>query len=639
MAEETDMDTMFEDLMKLGASASVQVIHRWLEHHRLDGVITVLNEAISQNSDLNCNSEDSKPAASAANMQPPPVKPLVPTKAPAAEALPVPGTSSRPAKLYDADSVNPAQLPEQLLTKPDPVFHGERDERKREAAELYDFAMQVHYDPLTSGLESETHFRVEEKQVIAGRYVVIQYLGSGTFCHTVQCEDLRGIGRHRFVCVKISKNTKDIFDQNLWEVKLLKLLANKMTRDESERLPELLNVFYFRETLFIVYELLRDNLYHIYKYIEECKLPKYFTVERLKHVAYQCLCTLACLHKHDVIHCDLKPENILISSLTSCQIKVIDYGNAYLHHDQRCSYVQSRAYRAPEVVLGLPYSPKVDLWSLGCILMELFTGKLLFDNRSVQALLCSHIAVLGPFPKNLLREGCLTDHYFPDHSESAQLKLGLVGKHDGRICRLKPKRTSIASILASHACDDVQLVNFITQLMNPDPKERPSAADALNHPWLANLDPKCTPYRLTDADVKGEAGLRLLQKYTSLNNVDQQSSGSRHGSGGMANMEEEMPGPATPTAFREQCYLNRERMEKKRARKSGASRLGNSDMPNLDHMVISPSTLEGKKYPTLVIVRGCASGVYMAAQPALPRLAADTRLVDFHGGTVQVFGR
>jgi hypothetical protein len=59
---------------------------------------------------------------------------------------------------------------------------------------------------------------VEEKQVIAGRYVVIQYLGSGTFCHTVQCEDLKGEGENRFVCVKISKNTKDILDQNLWEV-------------------------------------------------------------------------------------------------------------------------------------------------------------------------------------------------------------------------------------------------------------------------------------------------------------------------------------------------------------------------------------------------------------------------------------
>ena len=78
------------------------------------------------------------------------------------------------------------------------------------------------YDPLTSGLESESHFHVEEKQIIAGRYLVIQYLGSGTFCHTVQCEDLKGEGAHRFVCVKISKNTKDILDQNLWEVSCIR---------------------------------------------------------------------------------------------------------------------------------------------------------------------------------------------------------------------------------------------------------------------------------------------------------------------------------------------------------------------------------------------------------------------------------
>ena len=114
---------------------------------------------------------------------------------------------------------------------------------------------------------------------------------------------------------------------------------------------------------------------HIYKYIEECQLPKYFTTDRLREVARQCLQTLAVLHAREVIHCDLKPENILISSLTACAVKVIDYGNAYLHHDQRCSYVQSRAYRAPEVVLGHPYSPKVDLWSLGCILMELLTNR------------------------------------------------------------------------------------------------------------------------------------------------------------------------------------------------------------------------------------------------------------------------
>lgn len=66
-----------------------------------------------------------------------------PAVAPAAEALPVPGTSSRPGKLYDTEALTVQQVPEILLTKPDPIFHGERDERKRESSQLHDFAMQA----------------------------------------------------------------------------------------------------------------------------------------------------------------------------------------------------------------------------------------------------------------------------------------------------------------------------------------------------------------------------------------------------------------------------------------------------------------------------------------------------------------
>ena len=124
--------------------------------------------------------------------------------------------------------------------------------------------------------------------------------------------------------------------------------------------------------------------------------------------------------------------------------------------------------------------------------------------------------------------------------------------------------------------------------MQLDPKERPSATTALKHPWLQR-ETACEPYTLTEADTKGEAGLRLLAKYTSLNNVAEAGGRGFASGSGLANMEEEMPGPATPQAFREQCYLNRERLEKKRARKSGSSKLGggSGEMPNLDHMVIS----------------------------------------------------
>lgn len=94
----------------------------------------------------------------------------------------------------------------------------------------------------------------------------------------------------------------------------------------------------------------------------------------VQSITIQCLEALNFLHGLGLIHCDLKPENILIKSYSRCEIKVIDLGSSCFETDHLCSYVQSRSYRAPEVILGLPYDKKIDIWSLGCILAELCSG-------------------------------------------------------------------------------------------------------------------------------------------------------------------------------------------------------------------------------------------------------------------------
>lgn len=94
----------------------------------------------------------------------------------------------------------------------------------------------------------------------------------------------------------------------------------------------------------------------------------------MQSIAIQCLEALQFLHGLGLIHCDLKPENILVKSYSRCEVKVIDFGSSCFQTDHLCSYVQSRSYRAPEVILGLPYDKKIDIWSLGCILAELCTG-------------------------------------------------------------------------------------------------------------------------------------------------------------------------------------------------------------------------------------------------------------------------
>lgn len=159
-------------------------------------------------------------------------------------------------------------------------------------------------------------------------------------------------------------------------------------------------------------ELLRDNLYEFYKYNRESGDELYFNIPRLKSIALQILQALDHLHQMNLIHCDLKPENILIKSYSRCLIKVIDLGSSCFISDHLSSYVQSRSYRAPEVILGLPYGQKVDIWSVGCILAELFTGQVLFLNDSLATLLARVHAIIGPVPEHMLNNAIYNWRYY-----------------------------------------------------------------------------------------------------------------------------------------------------------------------------------------------------------------------------------
>ena len=97
----------------------------------------------------------------------------------------------------------------------------------------------------------------------------------------------------------------------------------------------------------------------------------------------QVLHSLRYLQKHAIVHCDLKPENILLCTPGRSAVKVIDFGSSCYTTDHLSSYVQSRSYRAPEVVLGVPYNAKIDVWSLGCVLAELSARRVLFVHDSV----------------------------------------------------------------------------------------------------------------------------------------------------------------------------------------------------------------------------------------------------------------
>lgn len=337
------------------------------------------------------------------------------------------------------------------------------------------FSLKIVYQAGKTGFEPTNDFPIRMNDIIAGRYQVVAYLGSAAFSRAVQCVDHK-TGDH--VCVKIIKNNKDYFDQSLDEIKLLHFIQTKGDCDAYNVL-RMLDFFYFKEHLFIVCELLRENLYEVYKYNRQSQRDLYFTIPRLQKVAKQCLVGLKYIHGLNLMHCDLKPENILIKSYSKCMIKIIDFGSSCFTSDQLSSYVQSRSYRAPEVVLGHQYDQRIDMWSLGCILAELWTGKVLFQNDSVPTLLAKHIGIVGVSHKDCewIRAAPLVDDFFTPAGVLYEKK----GATGTTVEYIYPKRTSLKRRVI---CDDTQFVDFIKQLLKINPAERLTSSEALNHPWF-----------------------------------------------------------------------------------------------------------------------------------------------------------
>jgi serine/threonine protein kinase len=139
--------------------------------------------------------------------------------------------------------------------------------------------------------------------------------------------------------MKIIENNKDYFDQSVDEIKLLRYINANCENLDDKYLLKLYDYFYHKEHLFIVTELLRDNLYEYGKYNREVEKKVYFNVARLQKITKQILTALDFIHGLRLIHCDLKPENILLKQANKSGIKIIDYGSSCMHNQRIYTYI------------------------------------------------------------------------------------------------------------------------------------------------------------------------------------------------------------------------------------------------------------------------------------------------------------
>ncbi|KAI4133984.1 MAG: hypothetical protein LQ347_001902 [Umbilicaria vellea] len=333
------------------------------------------------------------------------------------------------------------------------------------------------------------------------RYLILDVLGQGTFGQVVKCQNLK---TQEVVAVKVVKNRTAYFNQSMMEVSVLDLLNGKLDKNDDHHLLRLKDTFIHRQHLCLVFELLSVNLYELIKQNQFRGLST--TLVRV--FAQQLLNGLSLLNKARLIHCDLKPENILLKNLESPIIKIIDFGSACDERQTVYTYIQSRFYRSPEVLLGLPYSSAIDMWSLGCIVVELFLGLPLFPGSSEYNQVSRITEMLGLPPTWMLEAGKQSGEFFEKtHDEygrrSYRLKtMEQYSREHGS--KEQPSKkyfqaTALPEIIRSYSMprknmkqaeidremnNRVAFIDFVRGLLNINPLERWTPQQAKLHPFI-----------------------------------------------------------------------------------------------------------------------------------------------------------
>ncbi|KAL6247952.1 serine/threonine protein kinase, CMGC, dual-specificity [Rhinocladiella similis] len=312
-------------------------------------------------------------------------------------------------------------------------------------------------------------YNITEGDHLAYRYEVVDVLGKGSFGQVVRCVDHKtGV----LVAVKIIRNKKRFHQQALVEVNILQ----KLKEWDPHKKYSVVNFdqsFYFRGHLCISTDLLGMNLYEFIKAHDF----RGFSLKLIRRFTKQLLQTLILLQQHKVIHCDLKPENILLAHPVHSEIKVIDFGSSCFENEKVYTYIQSRFYRSPEVILGMSYGMPIDMWSVGCILAELYTGYPIFPGENEQEQLACIMEVFGPPEKHLIEKSSRKKLFF-DSMGKPRLTVSSKGR------RRRPSSKDLRQVLK---CDDEAFLDFIAKCLRWDPSRRMNPVEANKHEFITGV--------------------------------------------------------------------------------------------------------------------------------------------------------
>jgi len=321
------------------------------------------------------------------------------------------------------------------------------------------------------------------------RYEILKVIGKGSFGSVIKAYDHK---TQVHVALKIIRNEKRFHRQAAEEVRILEHLR-KQDKENTYNIIHMLEHFQFRNHMCITFELLSINLYEL---IKKNKFQG-FSLQLVRKFAHSMLQCLESLYRNKIIHCDLKPENVLLKQQGRSGIKVIDFGSSCYEHQRIYTYIQSRFYRAPEVVLGARYGMPIDMWSFGCILSELLTGYPLFPGEDEGDQLACVIEVLGMPPERLLTSSKRAKNFisskgYPRYCTVTNLPDGSTVLTGGRSRHGKTRGPPASKdfVTALKGCDDPLFIDFLKKCLEWDPNQRMIPSQALRHPWLRRRLPR-----------------------------------------------------------------------------------------------------------------------------------------------------
>ncbi|KAI8909598.1 kinase-like domain-containing protein [Gorgonomyces haynaldii] len=330
--------------------------------------------------------------------------------------------------------------------------------------------------------DHEGYYRIILGEQIDGRYRVEAILGKGVFSTVARAKDKEG----NPVAVKFVRNNDTMYKAGLKEIQILKKLREN-DPDDKMHVIRLKRHFMHKHHLCMVFESLDLNLRDLLKkYGKNVGLK----MKPIRLYSHQLFSALVLLKKCEILHADIKPDNILVSP-DRMTIKLADFGSASdVTENEITPYLVSRFYRAPEIILGLTYGTPIDVWSVGCTLYELATGKLLFNGRNNNHMLQKMMHVMGKMPRRLQRQGQFSPMHFDQQfnflyqdvdkiSQKSIIRTQTINKPVEDLKSLIPISDEF------ERQDTLHLIDLLDKCLQLSPEKRISPEDALIHPFIS----------------------------------------------------------------------------------------------------------------------------------------------------------